>query len=51
MAGANIYDLEERTISIIEEGKQLTITIRSVAANFIEANEKLGDKNFINRFQ
>ncbi|REE27707.1 four helix bundle protein [Winogradskyella pacifica] len=36
----------KRTISNIEDGKQLVKSSGSVAANYIEANEKLGDKDF-----
>lgn len=32
--------------SNIEDGKQLVRSLGSVGANYIEANEKLGDKNF-----
>jgi len=32
--------------SNIEDGKQLVRSSGSVGANYIEANEKLGDKNF-----
>jgi len=35
-----------KTISNIEDGKQLVRSSGSVAANYIEANEKLGDKDF-----
>ncbi len=35
-----------RTISNIEDGKQLVRSSGSVAANYIEANEKLGVKDF-----
>ena len=35
-----------KTISTIEDGKQLVRSSGSVAANYIEANEKLGDKDF-----
>lgn len=35
-----------RTISNIEDGKQLIKSSGSIAANYIEANEKLGDKDF-----
>lgn len=33
------------TISNIEDGKQLVISSGSVGANYIEGNEKLGDKD------
>lgn len=39
------------TISNIEDGKQLVKSSGSVAANYIEANEKLGDKDFIFRLK
>ena len=35
-----------KTISNIEDGKQLVRLSGSIAANYIEANEKLGDKDF-----
>lgn len=35
-----------KTISNIEDGKQLIRSSGSVGANYIEANEKLGDKDF-----
>lgn len=35
-----------KTISTIEDGKQLIRSSGSIAANYIEANEKLGDKDF-----
>lgn len=35
-----------RTISNIEDGKQVIRSSGSVGANYIEANEKLGDKDF-----
>ena len=35
-----------KTISNIEDGKQLVRSSGSVAANYIEANEKLGAKDF-----
>lgn len=35
-----------KTISNIKDGKQLVRSSGSVAANYIEANEKLGDKDF-----
>jgi len=35
-----------KTISNIEDGKQLVRSSGSVGANYIEANEKLGDKDF-----
>jgi four helix bundle protein len=36
-----------KTISNIEDGKQLVRSSGSVGANYIEANEKLGDKDFL----
>lgn len=36
----------QKTISNIEDCKQLVRSSGSVAANYIEANEKLGDKDF-----
>lgn len=39
------------TISNIEDGQQLVKSFGSVAANYIEANEKLGDKDFIFRLK
>ncbi len=39
------------TISNIEDGKQLIRSSGSVGANYIEANEKLGDKDFIYRLK
>ncbi|NER18160.1 four helix bundle protein [Spongiivirga citrea] len=38
-----------KTIQNIEDGKQLVRSSGSVAANYIEANEKLGDKDFVFR--
>jgi four helix bundle protein len=35
-----------KTTSNIEDGKQLVRSSGSVGANYIEANEKLGDKDF-----
>lgn len=35
-----------RTISNIEDAKQLVRSSGSIGANYIEANEKLGDKDF-----
>ncbi len=35
-----------KSISNIEDGKQLVKSSGSIAANYIEANEKLGDKDF-----
>lgn len=39
------------TISNIEDGKQLVRSSGSVGANYIEANEKLGDKDFLFRLK
>ena len=36
-----------KTISNIEDGKQVIRSSGSVGANYIEANEKLGDKDLI----
>ncbi|VXB22867.1 Four helix bundle protein [Flavobacterium sp. 9AF] len=38
-----------KTISNIEDGKQLIRSSGSVGANYIEANEKLGNKDFLFR--
>lgn len=38
-----------KTISNLEDGKQLVRSSGSVGANYIEANEKLGDKDFLFR--
>lgn len=35
-----------KTISTIEDGKQLVCSSGSIAADYIEANEKLGNKDF-----
>ena len=40
-----------KTTSNIEDGKQLVRSSGSVGANYIEANEKLGDKDFIFRLK
>ena len=40
-----------KTISNIEDGKQLVRSSGSVGANYIEANEKLGDKDLIFRLK
>jgi four helix bundle protein len=40
-----------KTISNIEDGKQLVRSSGSVGANYIEANEKLGDKDFLFRLK
>ncbi|MCZ8297273.1 MAG: four helix bundle protein [Flavobacterium sp.] len=36
-----------KTISNLEDGKQLVRSSGSVGPNYIEANEKLGDKDFL----
>jgi four helix bundle protein len=41
----------DKTISNIEDGKQLVKASGSVGANYIEANEKLGDKDFLFRLR
>ncbi len=38
-----------KTLNNIEDGKQLVRASGSVGANYIEANEKLGDKDFLMR--
>ncbi len=38
-----------KTISNIEDGRQLVRSSGSTGANYIEANEKLGDKDFLMR--
>jgi four helix bundle protein len=38
-----------KTISNIEDGRQLIRSSGSTGANYIEANEKLGDKDFLMR--
>jgi|SRR5690606_33994937 len=40
-----------KTISNIEDSKQLVRSSGSIAANYIEANEKLGDKDFLFRLK
>ena len=40
-----------KTIANIEDGKQLVRSSGSVGANYIEANEKLGDKDFYFRLK
>lgn len=47
----NLIKLLKSTISNIEDGKQLVRSSGSVGANYIEANEKLGDKDFIFRLK
>lgn len=41
----------KRTLSTIEDGKQLIRSSGSIGANYIEANEKLGDKDFVYRLK
>lgn len=41
----------DKTISNIEDGKQLIKSSGSVGANYIEANEKLGDKDYLFRLK
>ncbi len=38
-----------KALNTIEDGKQLIRSSGSVGANYIEANEKLGDKDFVMR--
>ena len=40
-----------RTISNLEDSKQLVRSSGSIGANYIEANEKLGDKDFVYRLK
>ncbi|MCL6265150.1 four helix bundle protein [Flagellimonas myxillae] len=40
-----------QTIGNVEDGKQLIRSSGSVGANYIEANEKLGDKDFYFRLK
>jgi four helix bundle protein len=40
-----------KTISNLEDGKQLVRSSGSIGANYIEANEKLGDKDFVFRLK
>ena len=40
-----------RTISNIEDSRQLVRSSGSIGANYIEANEKLGDKDFLFRLK
>ena len=40
-----------KTLNNIEDGKQLVKSSGSIGANYIEANEKLGDKDFIMRMR
>lgn len=41
----------DKTISNLEDGKQLIKSSGSVGANYIEANEKLGDKDYLFRLK
>lgn len=41
----------DKTISNIEDGKQLIKSSGSVGENYIEANEKLGDKDYLFRLK
>lgn len=40
-----------KTVSNVDDGKQLVKSSGSIAANYIEANEKLGNKDFIFRLK
>jgi len=40
-----------KTINNIEDGKQLVKASGSIGANYIEANEKLGNKDFVMRLK
>jgi len=40
-----------KTVPSIEDGKQLIKSSGSIAANYIEANEKLGNKDFVFRLK
>ena len=40
-----------RTLAMIEDGKQLIRSSGSIGANYIEANESLGDKDLVYRFR
>ena len=40
-----------RTISNLEDSKQLVRSSGSIGANYIEANEKLGEKDFVYRLK
>lgn len=41
----------DKTISNIEDGKQLIKASGSIGANYIEANEKLGNKDYLFRLK
>ncbi len=47
----NYIKILPKIISNIEDGKQLVRSSGSVGANYIEANEKLGDKDLIFRLK
>ena len=47
----NYIRMLSKTTSNIEDGKQLIRSSGSVGANYIEANEKLGDKDLIFRLK
>ena len=47
----NLIKSLKSTIANIEDGKQLIKSSGSVGANYIEANEKLGDKDFLFRLK
>ena len=46
-----IYQTLPKTVSNIEDAKQLVRSSGSVGANYIEANEKLGDKDLLFRLK
>jgi len=43
----NTNKIIKTTIANIEDGKQLIRSSGAVGANYIEANEKLGEKDFV----
>lgn len=47
----NLIAALPKSIANYEDGKQLIRSSGSVGANYIEANEKLGDKDFIFRLK
>lgn len=49
-ANAYVFGLS-RTISNIENGKQLVRSAGSIGANYVEANESLGKKDFLMRIK
>ena len=51
MACRKVVQSLKYSIGNIEDGKQLIRSSRSVGANYIEANEKLGDKDFYFRLK